>query len=93
MPKTFPIMIEVEEIALGPVLRRLNDMPGIAKLHLDLHHGGQGAGRKQLENHAAAKRAANGDRQQTAITLLMSGPKHIREISAAVGGTKSRAIA
>ena len=39
MPKTFPIMIEVEEIALGPVLRRLNDMPGIAKLHLDLGHG------------------------------------------------------
>jgi hypothetical protein len=90
MPKTFPIMIEVEEIALGPVLRRLNDMPGIAKLHLDLGHGGQGAGKKQLEHHAA-KRASNGDGQQAAIKLLMSGPKHIREISAAVGGAKTRA--
>jgi hypothetical protein len=45
MPKTFPIMIEVEEIALGPVLRKLNEMPGIAKLHLDLGRGGRGAGR------------------------------------------------
>lgn len=90
MPKTFPIMIEVEEIALGPVLRKLNDMPGIAKLHLDLGHGGQGAGKKQLEQHAA-KRASNGDGQQAAIKLLMSGPKHIREISEAVGGAKTRA--
>jgi hypothetical protein len=91
MPKTFPIMIEVEEIALGPVLRRLNDMPGIAKLHLDLGHGGQGAGKKQLEKHAAAKRGSNGDSQQAAVKLLMSGPKHIREISEAVGGAKTRA--
>jgi hypothetical protein len=90
MPKTFPIMIEVEEIALGPVLRRLNDMPGIAKLHLDLGHGGQGAGKKQLE-HAAEKRGNNGDSQQAAIKVLLSGPKHIREISEAVGGAKTRA--
>jgi hypothetical protein len=91
MPKTFPVKIEVEEIALGTVLRRLNEMPGIAKLHLDLGHGGQGAGKKELEHHAAAKRAANGDGQQAAIKLLLSGPKHIREISEAVGGAKSRA--
>ena len=49
MPKTFPIKLEVEEIALGTVLRKLHDMPGIVDLHLDLGHGGQGAGRKQLE--------------------------------------------
>jgi hypothetical protein len=89
MPKTFPIMIEVEEIALGPVLRKLNDMPGIAKLHLDLGHGGQGAGKKQLEH--AAQRNGNGDSQQAAIKALLSGPKHIREISEAVGGAKTRA--
>jgi hypothetical protein len=90
MPKTFPIMIEVEEIALGPVLRRLNDMPGIAKLHLQLGHGGEGAGKKQLEHHAAA-RSNNGNTEQTIIKLLLSGPKHIREIADAVGGGKSRA--
>ncbi len=91
MPKTFPIKIEVEEIALGTVLRRLNEMPGIAKLHLDLGHGGHGPGKKELEHHAEAKRNGNGDGQQAAIKLLMSGPKHIREISQAVGGAKTRA--
>lgn len=90
MPKTFPIMIEVEEIALGPVLRKLNEMPGIAKLHLDLGRGGEGAGRKPLEQHAASH-AQNGSREPIAIKLLMQGPKHISEISAALGGAKSRA--
>ncbi|RXG91605.1 hypothetical protein EAS62_24305 [Bradyrhizobium zhanjiangense] len=84
-------MIEVEEIALGPVLRRLNEMPGIAKLHLDLGHGGQGAGKKQLERQAAAHRGSNGEGQQHAIKLLMSGPKHIDEIGRVVGGKKTRA--
>jgi predicted transcriptional regulator len=91
MPKTFPILLEVEEIALGPVLRRLHDMPGIAKLHLDLGHGGEGAGKKKLEHAAANQRNGNGHGQQAAIKLLLSGPKHIREIMAAVGGNKSRA--
>src|SRR5882672_6253552 len=88
MPKTFPIMIEVEELALGPVLRRLNEMPGIAKLHLDLGHGGEGAGKKQLEQAASN---GSGNNEQVAVKCLMQGPKHIGEISAALGGGKSRA--
>jgi hypothetical protein len=88
MPKTFPIKIEVEEIALGTVLRRLNDMPGIARLHLDLGHGGQGAGAKQLAQQAA--KARGGNAEQTVIKLLMHGPKHVNELSAAIGGAKSR---
>jgi Mn-dependent DtxR family transcriptional regulator len=91
MPKTFPIRLEVEEIALGPVLRKLNEMPGIVKLDLDLGHGGQGPGRKQLEHHAAEAGAQNGSREPIALKMLMQGPKHIREISAALGGQKSRA--
>jgi len=90
MPKTFPIMIEVEEIAPGPVLRRLNDMPGIAKLHLDLGHGGQGLGAKRLERHAAAQRSGR-NKEQIAVKLLIQAPKHVTEISAALGGPKSRA--
>ena len=90
MPKTFPIRLEVEEIALGAVLRKLNEMPGIAKLDLDLGHGGEGAGKKQLEQAAAAKHSG-GDREQTVVKFLMQGPKHIREISEAVGGPKPRA--
>src|SRR4051812_31501931 len=33
---TFPILIEVEDSALGSVLKMLNGYPGISKLHLDL---------------------------------------------------------
>jgi hypothetical protein len=35
MPKPFVIGIEVEEIAVGTVLRRLNEMPGVIALHMD----------------------------------------------------------
>lgn len=47
MPKTFPILIDVEEIAVGRVMRMLNKLPGVAKLHLDLEGVGKsnGAGR------------------------------------------------
>lgn len=90
MPKTFPINIEVEEIALGSVLRKLNEMPGIVKIDLNLGHGGLGADRKRLEQHAGAK-VQNGSREPIALKMLMEGPKHIREISAALGGAKSRA--
>lgn len=90
MPKTFPIMLEVEELLLGPVLRKLNDMPGIAKLHLDLGHGGQGAGAKQLADKVAKVRNG-GTAEQQVIKLLLEGPKHVRELSRAIGGAKSRA--
>ena len=36
MPKTFPILIEVEEIAVGRVMRLLNKFPGVAKINLNL---------------------------------------------------------
>jgi hypothetical protein len=36
MPKLFPIHIEVEELAVGRVMRMLNGMPGVAKMHLDM---------------------------------------------------------
>jgi hypothetical protein len=91
MAKTFPISLEVEEIALGTVLRKLHDMPGIVKLDLNLGHGGRGAGRKQLENHAAQKNGGRRAYEQIAVRLLLQGPKHIKEISDAIGGKISRA--
>jgi Mn-dependent DtxR family transcriptional regulator len=91
MPRTFPIRLEVEEIALGAVLRKLNDMPGIAKLHLDLERGGEGAGREKLEQHATEKAKDKGGRQAIVIKLLMEGPKNISEISRVLGGKASRA--
>lgn len=40
MAKLFPIGIEVEETAVGSVLRILNKTPGVAKLHLNLLNEG-----------------------------------------------------
>jgi hypothetical protein len=91
MPKQFCIQLDVEEIALGSVLNRLNDMPGIAKLHLDLGAGGHGAGAKQLAAQAASLRSSAAANEQAAVKLLMHGPKHITQISAAFGGNKTRA--
>jgi DNA-binding PadR family transcriptional regulator len=90
MPKTFPIMLEVEELLLGPVLRKLHEMPGIAKLHLDLGHGGQGAGRKRLTDEVTRVRSG-GNHEQIVIKLLMEGPQSIADISRAIGGKKPRA--
>jgi predicted Rossmann fold nucleotide-binding protein DprA/Smf involved in DNA uptake len=86
MPKTFPIRLEVEEIALGTVLRKLNEMPGIAKLDLDLGKGGEGPGRKNLE---AAAPAPRGNNAQAIIKMLVTGPKSINEMLDKLGGKKS----
>lgn len=88
MARTFPILIEVEELALGPVLRKLHDMPGIAKLDLQLGLGGQGAGRQQLEQAALAQ-GKRGNGEEAVVKLLLQGPKHLAELVAAIGGKKS----
>ena len=70
MAKTaFPIELEVEEIALGTVLRKLNDMPGIIKINLNFGQGGQGAGREKLTRQATEMRGENGE--QIVLKLLM----------------------
>jgi hypothetical protein len=75
VPKTFPIKIEVEEFALGAVLRRLHEMQGVAKLDLLLGHGG---------DKPIAK--GNGHRPQDVIMeMLATGPKSRAELAAAAG--------
>jgi hypothetical protein len=92
MPKTFPIMIEVEEIALGPVLRKLNEMPGIAKLHLDLGHGGVG-GMPAAPPKRMARTNGDGSSDQKTVALLMKGPQGYDAIAAAIGSKKQNAYA
>ena len=92
MPKTFPIIIDVEEIALGTVLRKLNDMAGIAKLHLDLGRGGE-SGQQALADQAVPLRQRGANAEATVLKLLADGPKHIGEISRALGGSRTRAYA
>jgi DNA-binding PadR family transcriptional regulator len=80
----------VEEIALGTVLRKLNEMPGIAKLDLDLGKGGEGAGKEKLVEGAAQFRGENAE--QTVLKLLMEkGPMNTREIKAALRWNGTRA--
>src|SRR5258708_25666930 len=66
-------------------------MPCIAKLHLGLGHGGQGAGGKQLADKVAKVRNGGTAEQQVLKLLLQRGPMHIRAISEEGGGAKSRA--
>jgi Mn-dependent DtxR family transcriptional regulator len=91
MPKPFPILINVEEIALGTVLRKLHEMPGVVSVDLQLGHGGEGAGKKQLEQHAAANgNGSNGE--QSVLKVLADGRDWpAREVAAALGWKKPRA--
>lgn len=86
MTKLFPIMLEVEENFLGPVLRSLNGMSGVAKLHLDLDNApkkGSGAqkalvppGQRQgRTRHDGGPRA-----KDVVIAMLLNGSKHYKEI-------------
>jgi hypothetical protein len=79
MPKEFPIRLMVEEIALGTVLRKLHDMPGVVRLDLDFGHGGQGAGRQKLE------KAASNDPREAIVKALTHGPQTPKQIAAATG--------
>ena len=89
MPKNFPILIEVEEIALGPVLRRLHEMTGIAKIDLQLGEGGHKPPSRQLYGHGAK---ANGNAfAQHVVGALINGPQSLQDIAAVVGGSTSRA--
>lgn len=50
MPKLFPISLEVEEVAVGRVLRALNTMTGVVRLHLNLTPDGSDKSVKQLSH-------------------------------------------
>jgi hypothetical protein len=80
--KTFPVMLEVEEIALGAVLRKLHDMPGVVKLDLIFGEGGKGAGRDKLQQEAAA---LNVSPEEAILKALAAGPMKSRDLIRATG--------
>lgn len=58
MPKLFPISLEVEEAALGRILRLLNVMPGVSRLNLNLQNSQrQLAAPQAIENEEYEERA------------------------------------
>lgn len=77
--KLFAIAIDVEESALGAVLRILNSTPGVAKFHLDLdalpkkpaaRNGGPGSGKYE--------RNPDGPRTKDIVIMaLVDGPKNL----------------
>jgi hypothetical protein len=83
MPKTFPIKLEVEEIALGAVLHKLNEMQGIAKIDLNLGRGGTKPLPAQHSN-------GGGDLQQGVLAALERGPQDIRQLVATSGIDKKQ---
>lgn len=58
-------------------------MPGIAELKLDLGQGGQGAGRKQLEEVAKQSRGTN---EQIIVKMLTRGPASLNDLTREIGG-------
>jgi transposase len=54
MPKLFSISIEVEEVAVGHVMRQLHNMKGVAKLNLEM------GGAKSKPNGSGKPHAAGG---------------------------------
>lgn len=82
MAKEFPIRILVEEIALGAVLRKLNDMPGVVKLDLDFGEGGRGPGKEKLQQAAAELNVLP---EEAILKALANGPMKSRDLIRATG--------
>ena len=101
MPKPFMLTIEIEEIAVGPVIRRLTNMPGIVALHMDLDKlnakpGGGGFKKNGEARKPYTPRAPRpiGTMRADMLALLKSGkPMESKAIHAALnpsGGDKQK---
>lgn len=73
MPKLFPISIEVEELAVGKVMRLLNTMPGVAKLHLDLE-------RREVKANGAGEPRGPYKTRKKAVQLEETGEEVIAKV-------------
>jgi Mn-dependent DtxR family transcriptional regulator len=82
MAKLFPIGIEVEEIAVGKVLRILNSTPGVAKLHLNLMNESASAPTIESQNQEIqnvlppVRQPKEGSSQMVAAEVLRVTPAH-----------------
>ena len=74
----FHIGLEVEESAVGSLLRTLNGFPGVAKLHLDLDKvPGKKGGKRPKQNGGESSSATS---RQIILRALTSGPKNLRHL-------------
>lgn len=92
---TLPIHLEVEDIAVGPVLIALRKMPGIIKLHLALLDEPK-PGRQDREpgGRASSRPAKAGENAERIVAYLMKhggGPLGIKDIIQMLGSSKASA--
>jgi len=71
MPKPFIVGVEVEEALFGKVIRKLNSMPGVVKLHLDLDRPGK-TGKPAKANGAGKPRGTFTESGDVAILKLLA---------------------
>jgi hypothetical protein len=72
MAKPFPVRLEVEELLLGPVLRKLHVIPGVTKVDVGMDgEGGHGGDRQKLEQQVAKLREKP---HEAIVKLLAQGP-------------------
>jgi len=84
MAKLFPIGIEVEEVAVGSVLRILNKTPGVAKLHLNLLNEAASTVDNTVTEDVAevrntlppVRQAKDGSSQMIVAQILRTAPVH-----------------
>jgi hypothetical protein len=89
MAALFPIMIEVEEIAVGSVLRKLHGMEGVAKVRLNLDGekprlGGQGGARDGAGRPAREPGKGSVEQRIVALLLKEGAPLHVTAIAEAL---------
>lgn len=73
MPKPFLLGVEIEEAAFGRLMRKIEAMPGVVRLHLDFRPG-----KAAKSNGAGKPRAVRGQFEQSgeeALTKAMAGGK------------------
>lgn len=95
MPKLFPIHIEVEELAVGKVMRQLHNTPGVAKINLDMGApklNGAGAPRGPYKTRKQSVTSDETGQDLVGKTLLGKPPmrrKQLMDAFAAQGRSRS----
>jgi hypothetical protein len=90
MPKPFIVGIEIEEIALGSVMRRLHAMEGIVSIHLDFEKKPNGEARPRARPRSDGQAEASKPREDSkafeetgydaVLRILKGKPKSLGEI-------------
>ncbi|HEX8836759.1 MAG TPA: hypothetical protein VF748_07475 [Candidatus Acidoferrum sp.] len=88
MPRLHSIRIEVEEVAVGHLMRVLHHTPGVAKVHYDLEHSGGTSSKQNGVAHPNKGRprkefGVTGHEFVLAVLMKAGKPLHIAELAKA----------